>query len=103
MILKKPPECSKTWVFCRRPRFEQQRPAHFRWKGWEIESLCPHFLAARVRMKSFAETAASSAYIRGGTRTHNLLLRGGAYPLGQTRVDIIFFASLGNWQLGLVV
>ena len=77
--------------------------SHFRWKGWDFESLCPYFLAARVGMKSFAETAASSAYIQGGTRTHNLLLRGGAYPLGHTRVDIGSFPIFGNWLLGLVV
>ena len=73
-------------------------------EGWEFESLCPHFVAARVGIKSCATPVASSAYTRGGTRTHNLLLRGKApYPLGHTGVYISSFAFVGNWLLGLVV
>ena len=73
-------------------------------EGWEFESLCPHFVAARVGIKSCATPVASSAYTRGGTRTHNLLLRGKApYPLGHTGVYISSFAFVSNWLLGLVV
>jgi hypothetical protein len=58
-------------------------------EGWEFESLCPHFVRPRwvgLRL-GHTRSAVARVYTRGGTRTHNLLLRGEApYPLGHTGV-----------------
>ena len=75
-------------------------------EGWEFESLCPHFVRPRYVGLRLGHTrsAVARAYTRGGTRTHNLLLRGEApYPLGHTGVYISSCALVGNWLLGLVV